>query len=633
MGEIAEAFGEVIRELGLLIPLALKRQFQGIYRPIPNGEDMIDYFLDPHPDEVLYSVWARLSDGLGYRRQQDVLHDLFGTMSAIPIVDLPCHLGYFFEHLPRWHTYTLDTLTCVEEDRAEYGECYWHRLHQIPGVEVCPKHKTFLEESAVRTRASYRISKSQFVTAERAIVMGTARKVFSSPVNDVLMEVALAISTLLERPYFPSDDHFILRQYHALLAQRGFMTLNGKVRTSTLLSAFADYYPSELLSLLHCEVQLTRSTIQAWQRALTYRSDRARHPLWHILLILFLGSTVESFLSREIPYPHPFKEGPWPCLNPVCEHYGQRHIRTYQAREERCKGLFFTKFTCSCGFVYSRSGLDHSDEDLFRRDAILAYGPLWEARLRELWFDPTIQLQEIAMQLGVVRGTINRQTARLQLPVPRTSGRTPRSDVKTKRKTAKDSSWYRTQWTMLVNATPGANARALQRISPGVYQWLVRHDKEWLMANRPTNKQSQISINCVSLSSRSAQQKTLHEDPKTRDRRVASAVKACAQSIMNEPGYPKKVTKRKISLALPEMRRLERQEAPLTALALQEALETQETFALRRIQWFVQKCQQEQRLPTRREFIESISINGVLHIPGVLQALNEAMDTFSLVNC
>jgi len=186
---------------------------------------------------------------------------------------------------------------------------------------------------------------------------------------------------------------------------------------------------------------------------------------------------------------------------------------------------------------------------------------------------------------------------------------------------------------MLVNATPGANARALQRISPGVYQWLVRHDKEWLMANRPTNKQSQISINCVSLSSRSAQQKTLHEDPKTRDRRVASAVKACAQSIMNEPGYPKKVTKRKISLALPEMRRLERQEAPLTALALQEALETQETFALRRIQWFVQKCQQEQRLPTRREFIESISINGVLHIPGVLQALNEAMDTFSLVNC
>src|SRR6266568_8156363 len=110
MGEIAEAFGEVIRELGLLIPLALKRQFQGIYRPIPNGEDMIDYFLDPHPDEVLYSVWARLSDGLGYRRQQDVLHDLFGTMSAIPIVDLPCHLGYFFEHLPRWHTYTLDTL-------------------------------------------------------------------------------------------------------------------------------------------------------------------------------------------------------------------------------------------------------------------------------------------------------------------------------------------------------------------------------------------------------------------------------------------------------------------------------------------------------------------------------------------
>ena len=113
--------------------------------------------------------------------------------------------------------------------------------------------------------------------------------------------------------------------------------------------------------------------------------------------------------------------------------------------------------------------------------------------------------------------------------------------------------------------------------------------------------------------------------------RVASAVKACAQSIMNEPGYPKRVTKRKILLAVPEMRRLERQEAPLTALALQEALETPETFALRRIQWFVQKCQQEQRHPPRTEFIESISIYHVLHIPRVLHALNEAVDRLSFV--
>ncbi len=187
---------------------------------------MIEYFLDPHPDEILYSVWARLSDVLHYQNEKDILRDLFGS-NFTPMVDLPCHLGFFFHSLPSGHSYTLDALinkhtlyplyapflpgdrlrrlqkqmisgnglsllrligqlgnasnsttsplwlrycpTCVAEDRARYGECYWHRLHQVLGVEVCLKHNTLLEDSAVRTRAYYRIASSQFFPAERAV--------------------------------------------------------------------------------------------------------------------------------------------------------------------------------------------------------------------------------------------------------------------------------------------------------------------------------------------------------------------------------------------------------------------------------------------------------------------------------
>ena len=38
---------------------------------------------------------------------------------------------------------------CMQEDIEKYGECYWHRLHQVPGVLVCPKHKVTLENSTV----------------------------------------------------------------------------------------------------------------------------------------------------------------------------------------------------------------------------------------------------------------------------------------------------------------------------------------------------------------------------------------------------------------------------------------------------------------------------------------------------
>jgi Tn7-like transposition protein D/TniQ len=652
---------------------------------------MIEYFLDPHPDEVLYSVWARLSECLRYLNRYDVMRELFGTANAVPIVDLPYHLGYFLENLPSGHSYTLDILidqhtlyplyapflpedrlnrlreqmisgdahsihqlvgklgnttntpssppwlrycpACVEEDRAKYGECYWHRLHQVLGVEVCPKHDTFLENSTVRTRATYRISQLEFVPAEQVIGVSAARKATSSPVTDVLREVARAISTLLERPYLLADDHYILRQYHALLAQRGFMTLNGLIRVGTLLNAFAAYYPPELLSLLQCEIKLTRHTIRTWLTGLLHRSGSARHPLQHVLLIHFLGATIESFLGREMPYPRPFLEGPWPCLNPTCEHYRQRHIQECQASEEQGKGLLVGRFTCSCGFVYSRSGPDRSKEDLFRRDKILAYGPLWEAKLRELWFDPSIKLQEIADQLGVVLITVNRQAERLQLPVPRTSCWTPRSGVKPARRAEKDLSRYRAQWVTLVNATPGASVTALRKSLPGVYWWLKTHDKEWLMANRPPSRQKQKPKNQIPSSLQSTQKKTVLEDLNTWDMQMADAVRTYAQQIINASEYPKKVTKRKILITVPDLGRFERYRAPLTALALQEMIETPETFALRRIQWFMQKCQREQRYPKRKEFIRSINIDHVLHLPRVLHALNEAMETLSFVKC
>ena len=40
---------------------------------------------------------------------------------------------------------------CVEEDRAAFGETYWHREHQLPRTRICAKHTCFLENSEVAT--------------------------------------------------------------------------------------------------------------------------------------------------------------------------------------------------------------------------------------------------------------------------------------------------------------------------------------------------------------------------------------------------------------------------------------------------------------------------------------------------
>ena len=42
---------------------------------------------------------------------------------------------------------------CVTEDRKAYGETYWHRIHQIRNMMICPIHKCKLVNSEVDIRS------------------------------------------------------------------------------------------------------------------------------------------------------------------------------------------------------------------------------------------------------------------------------------------------------------------------------------------------------------------------------------------------------------------------------------------------------------------------------------------------
>lgn len=55
---------------------------------------------------------------------------------------------------------------CAAEDRKQYGETYWHRIHQIKGLRICAKHKCFLQNSDVLMR---RKEKPQLTAAESIV--------------------------------------------------------------------------------------------------------------------------------------------------------------------------------------------------------------------------------------------------------------------------------------------------------------------------------------------------------------------------------------------------------------------------------------------------------------------------------
>ena len=38
---------------------------------------------------------------------------------------------------------------CYQEDEKNFGEPYWHRIHQVTGVLICPKHQLWLEKTSI----------------------------------------------------------------------------------------------------------------------------------------------------------------------------------------------------------------------------------------------------------------------------------------------------------------------------------------------------------------------------------------------------------------------------------------------------------------------------------------------------
>lgn len=156
---------------------------------------MLGLFPKPYPDELLYSVFARYYVRSGYSNYIFAAEDLFKKRSVRPnfeyltglldeVVDLLTKsqsftdllvdhtmFPYHCRFLPKerkeqaisslismdssYHDLilfpkrkTTPTMRycpeCVHYDRKQYGETYWHRIHQIFELTICPIHHCYL---------------------------------------------------------------------------------------------------------------------------------------------------------------------------------------------------------------------------------------------------------------------------------------------------------------------------------------------------------------------------------------------------------------------------------------------------------------------------------------------------------
>lgn len=628
---------------------------------------MIGNFPDPHPDELLYSVFARFSARVRYPNKQSVLKELFGTANTVASFDFPGYLSYLAAALPARTGYTADYLIdnhtslpffelaltpdrarqvrehmyesghgiytllgilasfipqprwlrlcpqCVVEDRKNYGECYWHRIHQVSGVEVCPIHQNGLYESTIRA-----LEKLVFVSAEDAVQSLSLHPDAPQPAyHQQLLTLAQDINWLLSKPMLP-DTQTLHKLYLKQLVVLGFAThCQKRVNMEKLVQAFKSCHPPELLKLLHCELGETMS--QNWVVRLFKYQRVHQHPLRHLLFIHFLGYTAETFLALD-PEEKPFGDGPWPCLNPASDHYLEKPIQechiSYSKDVKRQPPV--GTFSCSCGFIYARWGPDTSEKDLFRYDKILAFGALWETRLRQLWKDPTVSFKRIVVELKSTLFLVKRQVVRLGLISDEHAKRRiylgpehQPAEVVTRVVDSVRREDYREQWLRMMQENPDKIRDEWRTEAARLYHWLQKHDSEWLKEKLATRKKvHKYGFRMV--------------DWQKRDVQLVEKV-SHSISQMRNTHPPKKITLAALSRDLHTDLSTQLPHCPQTAEILAEHLDTRESYALRRIEWIVEVYREEHVCPQKWQFIQRAGLAELLDVPKVKEALDMAL--------
>jgi len=418
---------------------------------------MLSYFPAIYPDELLYSVIARLHAHLGAPPWLSLLEELFGRRMVVADPDLPGALNRLALKIPPERALSagclVDTLTqfpyyaafqspqtwtwahrrmcegkvsdvhmrlglvafrtpcvkrlrfcpcCLEDMNARYGEYYWRRDQQLPGVLVCPIHAVPLRESQVDlpygSRHGYIEASDETCPVEACDVVPPAMAIRGEP----LWHLAIASAALLREPALPRSPAAWTAFYRDWMQRCGMAHAPRYMDQEALDRAMRAYYGA-VLSWLPAVMEQDRFRGD-WLAGMARKQRKVIHPLYHLLL--------QTCLSHQTLCSHPFGAGPWPCHSPI--HGKGRHTAVTRCAIHRNHDHSVGVFACGCGYVYTRTYIEASGDRGPPR--FQAYGPLLKPALGRL-VRSGASLRQTARQLNLDPKTVVRLAGQLGVAV------------------------------------------------------------------------------------------------------------------------------------------------------------------------------------------------------------------------
>lgn len=492
---------------------------------------MLGFALDPREDELVYSVLARYAALIGRADGSTLVREFLGVSGHVAAIDLPAGMRHFaarlgggadpvtliqnhtlFPYLYRFASEGQSTRarqwlleggcrrparigvsanvfelpdhlmfcpTCVRSDLRS-GISVWRRVHQLPGVLLCPDHGTALARSRVSRKN--RRGLNAFVALTQGVAAAAETPGFSRRERRDLLGFAQGSERLLEAPSHLCSLPDFQRRLRELLGPFRWTRAPSLMASTELVGAFRrEPAVQTLMSALG--VCWTDAQVATALNRLIYGGDRAKHPLMVMIVLRIAGATLDD-LFGSTPKGEPrasrtpvvrTRAAPrvdLPCRNPACErHTGPVAALIGAGRSDR------TRARCpACRFTYvwdpARPG----------HTAVVETAPSWDRMLLDLLSNPDLSVREVGRRLGVAPNTVVRHARRLGLWRPEWKDR-PKVQLKQATRPARLLEKHRAAWLQSRAAETAAPIKRMPRPAFNAYRYLMKHDRAWMRDN------------------------------------------------------------------------------------------------------------------------------------------------------
>lgn len=340
---------------------------------------------------------------------------------------------------------------CLLEEEKEFGTGYWHTAHQFCGVTACERHRLRLQTIAASSGG-----------IDRQYLLPDSSMLDEHPAPSEQEIYLSSFVTALHRYLCGQSPIFTPSKYYRLmLAQHGYLTRHGSIRSQMLLHDLDDFW----IDLFSGPIPTLPVELASYRYVPgLVHHNRNSHYLKHVMLMAFLSRSPQAFFSADSQSSSDALQSlldiGWPTEQTVLgllrEHTSMRKIS------------IMTGFSVGC--IKQLAGRKHLS--VGRRAKFIT--PDME---RSIWRQAFMGFKReyIALYHAVSIGTVE---ANIQSHQGLSEWRRHLVMVRRKRE-------HRARLMTYLAHHAGASRNSIKKACSAAFYWLYKHDHEWLYQQLP----------------------------------------------------------------------------------------------------------------------------------------------------